>query len=237
MRQTASAYRSYLLSQVNAASYFFSSSAKDAIGFIKVPNALVRSHFTINPKLISHKCGVGRVGVTKRPLFEPGDWDLRHRALQDVVESDNRFVTCKEILLERTPIEETTEYRDLIDQLNTKGRARRVLESPEAIHDYMVRIESMYWEMSNSRKVHASQRGVFRRFPSDITCVIDRNGSLVLSADGNHRFAAALVLGILAPIQISAIHQSWLPSLTSRSRAESLSSLNSFIESVAGRHC
>jgi hypothetical protein len=71
----------------------------------------------------------------------------------------------------------------------------------------------------------------------EINCAVDRNGTLLKTDKGNHRFAIARLLGLKeVPIQISVIHSRQLEVIRALGETSALHAVNGYMQRIGERY-
>jgi hypothetical protein len=132
----------------------------------------------------------------------PGDWDLtplgfcgdfRHRGTRELLAAELRY-------------RETPTYHQMLRDLaaGSPPRWHVPLSTPEAV--------DAYWESRVALTRSMLDQGfVWTDDSEHLGVAVGRDGGLVKTSNGNHRFALARALGLPGvPVRIDAVHTSWL---------------------------
>jgi hypothetical protein len=184
----------------------------DAIRLTVTPHLVAKYAFPPAYRLTKRVRGLSVVGpLLSLPLrawgsllSPPGDWDSRTSLFRD-------HPTFRRVLDLEQHVDDFRAsgwYRDALDELHATGRFRykkRYMTSVTAIDDFFTDyLVGLIVSMRNTgyRTDAADDRpGV----------MIDRNGALVKSPGGRHRWAVATLLELdRVPVQIEHIHPVWL---------------------------
>ncbi|MDF3194672.1 hypothetical protein [Pseudomonas sp. 1928-m] len=174
--------------------------------YLRVPNAKLLPCIYIDPLKVEFKCNLRGAVQTKRTLVRGGDWDLRRKTFAEVEATDPRYISCRELLDGTTPIEQLLEFRQLLSRLEQRGEARG-MKSYAQLYEYMQGLQSLYRRIADTGRLMTQPELGRCAFGGEINCAVSRDGLLMKTDDGNHRFAIARALGLReVPVQISVIH-------------------------------
>lgn len=173
---------------------------------LRVPNASLLPCIHIDPLKIEFKCNLRGAVQVQRTLMRGGDWDLARKTFLEVEATDPRYISCRELLEGNTPIEQLEEFRQLLARLEQRGEARG-MKSHAELYDYMLALQCLYRQIANAGRLMTQSELGRCAFGGEINCAVSRNGVLMKTDDGNHRFAIARALGLRkVPVQVSVIH-------------------------------
>ncbi len=173
---------------------------------LRVPNASLLPCIHIDPLKIEFKCNLRGAVQVQRTLMRGGDWDLARKTFLEVEATDPRYISCRELLEGNTPIEQLEEFRQLLARLEQRGEARG-MKTHEELRRYMLAVQGLYRQISDAGKLMTQSELGRCKYGGEINCAVSRDGILMKTDDGNHRFAIARLLGLRSvPVQISAVH-------------------------------
>ncbi|KAB2928685.1 MAG: hypothetical protein F9K30_00585 [Dechloromonas sp.] len=208
-----------------------------ALGRLRMPNAALLPKIFINPDKLAFKCNIRGDDEGQRKLFLAGDWDLKRKGFADVDANDPRYVTCRQLIRDAAPLEETAEYRELMLRLRKHGVARS-FRSEKEILGYLEKLRQFYLRVQADGRLKTQAELGLAAHGGEINCALGRDGVLLKTNDGNHRLAIARVLGLASvPIQISVIHASLIPEVAAHDPASGTAAINAFLEKIERSHC
>jgi hypothetical protein len=150
---------------------------------LRVPNASLLPCIYIDPLKVEFKCNLRGAVQAQRTLMRGGDWDLARKTFVEV-----------------------EEFRQLLARLEQRGEARG-MKSHAELYDYMLALQCLYRQIANAGRLMTQSELGRCAFGGEINCAVSRNGVLMKTDDGNHRFAIARALGLRkVPVQVSVIH-------------------------------
>lgn len=213
--------------------------AFDALGRLenlKMPNAGILPYILIDPNRIDFKCDIRGADAQTNLLFRGGDWDLARKSFADFEANDPRYVTCRELVNDQLPIEETMEFGYLLDRINRQGRAHGSSNRDNLIR-YMDNLRSFYGTIQRDGRLLSQGELGKPLHGGEINCAVDRDGTLLKTDKGNHRLAIARLLGIkTVPVQISVIHSDQLETIRTRDGKSGLGAVNDYLEQIGARY-
>lgn len=199
---------------------------------LKVPNRALLPCIFIDPLSIEYKCNIRGDAATVRRLFLAGDWDLKRKSFADVDTVDPRYVTCRELVVDELPIEETTEFRALVERLARHGEARG-MRSRDAIIRYMTQLRTFYLQIKADGRLRTQAELGNGSHGGEINCAVGRDGVLLKTNDGNHRLAIARLLKLeRVPAQISVMHVDLLPTVRELCPTAATRAVNSYFRRI-----
>jgi hypothetical protein len=208
----------------------------DRLASLKMPNAGIVPFILVDPNKIEFKCDIRGVDAQTKRLFRNGDWDLTRKPFTDVEANDPRYITCRELVIDRLPVEETMEFGYLLDRIERQGRAHGS-SNRENLVRYMGNLRTFYETIERDGRLLSQGELGKPRHGGEINCAVDRDGTLLKTDKGNHRFAIARLLGFKAvPVQISVIHGSQLELIRGGGGKSGLAAVNDFLRQVGERY-
>lgn len=213
--------------------------AADApLGSIYVPNDSIRLTASIDPTKIEFKCSFGFRARRTYRLFQNDEWTSRRRSMEEIANSDMRYKTCREIVEDAMPIEETTEFKELLARIAKQGRVRGHFASATDVKAYLEKIAEMYEQVRREGRLRTADELGLSRHSGDILCAIGSDERLLMSSSGNHRFAVARLLKLKAPVRIGGIHAKVMPKIRDKysSSGGAIAAVNAYLEDVQKRY-
>lgn len=206
MRSWLNGRASCAVARANAWSYrIFHGNRIARLARLRMPNSALLPCIFIDPMKIEHKCNIRGATQFQRTLLRDGTWDMQRKNFAEVESADSRYISCAE-LLGGMKIEQTLEFRLLCKRLLERGEARG-MKSAEQVLSYMQRLQGMYQQVAAEGRLLTQAELGRCSHGGEINCALSRDGTLLKTDDGNHRFAVARYLKIpLVPVQISVIH-------------------------------
>lgn len=184
---------------------------------LRVPNAKLLPCIYIDPLKIEFKCNLRGAVQAQRTLVRGGDWDLARKTFVEVESTDSRYISCRDLLEGCTPIEQLVEFRQLLSRLEQSGEARG-MKSHAELYDYMLALQRLYRQIADAGRLMTQSELGRCAFGGEINCAVSRDGILMKTDDGNHRFAIARALGLRkVPVQVSVVHADYRFDFTSAS--------------------
>ncbi|MGP6089678.1 hypothetical protein [Antarctobacter jejuensis] len=133
-----------------------------------------------------------------------GDWDLARRPVGE----DSRFISCRMRFQEGADWEETPKFRQMVAELARGLRPDGCADVNDVRARYAA-LDRVYEEIRARGRLLLREElpECFRREHGGILVHIARDGVLLRSGGGGHRFAIVRLLGLPEiPVQIGAIH-------------------------------
>ncbi|MHA6324672.1 hypothetical protein [Roseivivax sp. CAU 1753] len=165
----------------------------------------------------------------REPFFIPGDLFGRTTTL----EANSKYNKVADFIAHRDTVDDSIWFRQLMDELRTRGvavhkdiRMRSEAEVRDFFRDYVGGLaDSLVAEgFSDEKSSYES------------TAVINRDGALVKTGSGNHRFNMCRVLGVTPfPLKIVGAHRDWFTERADLSTA-TLETLLDMIRKVGAAH-
>jgi hypothetical protein len=203
---------------------------------ISLPNAGILPCIWINPSKLAYKCQIETKQVYQGLLFHSGDWDLGLSNMQDHESVDYRYITCNELLIQKLPLNQTTEYRAMISKIS-KGEKSRGFDHEPEILNYLNNIHSMYKAIQADGRLKTQLELGKSTWGGEINCAVGRGGELLKSTDGHHRLAVARVLGLDSiPVQVSRIHADLLPHIQGLVSESATEAINIFLKQLESKY-
>ncbi|TLM67927.1 MAG: hypothetical protein FDZ69_03800 [Deltaproteobacteria bacterium] len=210
--------------------------AVDRLASLRMPNAGLLPHIMIDPRRIEFKCNIRGADAGTDLLFRSGDWDCKRKSFADVEANDPRYVTCRELMRDRMPVEETMEFGYLLDRISRHGRAHGSSSRDDLVR-YLSNLRTFYETIERDGRLLTQAELGRPRHGGEINCAVDRDGVLLKIDKGNHRFAIARLLGIKAvPVQISVIHSDQLEFVRAQDRTSGLRAVNAYMHLIGERY-
>jgi hypothetical protein len=208
----------------------------ERIESLRVPNAKLLPCIYIDPLKIEFKCNLRGAVQAERTLVRGGDWDLVRKTFAEVESTDPRYISCRDLLEGRTPIEQLVEFRQLLSRLGQRGEARG-MKSHAELYEYMLALQRLYRQIADAGRLMTQSELGRCAFGGEINCAVSRDGVLMKTDDGNHRFAIARELGLReVPVQISVIHIEQRTRIAHLRGSGAFESLNSFFHELQFRY-
>lgn len=208
----------------------------EGLARVRVPNVGIRNVIRVDPNRIDFYCSVPVKPRRGSRFFIGGDWDVPKLPMAEVETDNPKFVTCRQLLVEHLAPEETAEFKMLVGVLDSRG-GYRGCGSREEIRNYVENLARMYAGIRDRGYLPRAHFGG-TRYSGEIECALDRDGNLIKINAGNHRFAAARILGLKSvPVQLCFVHEAHFPAVA-RAAGEGtfLARLNAFIGTVERRY-
>ena len=144
-------------------------------------------------------------------MFAWGEWDLkREPIIPGVVDPSPGFRTMYEMFVDNKTVEETAEYREMNNQLRTRGQTENhkhstMEQAVESLNGYKVIFNDI------KKNGYKSQRELGNpHWNDDIWVCVDRNGEFMYYGRGSHRLAIVKILGIeFIPVGVRHVHPLW----------------------------
>ncbi|WP_395502165.1 ParB N-terminal domain-containing protein [Ectopseudomonas mendocina] len=176
---------------------------------LRIPNSALKPFIFIDPMKLESKCNIRGRTQLQKTLLRDGDWDIKRKSFIEVEASDSRYISCQE-LLNGVPLEQTVEFRLLRERLARHGEARGMKSQAQLI-SYMQKTKSLYQQVAAEGRLRTQAELGRCSYGGEINCAISRDGQLLKTDDGNHRFAVARYLKLShVPVQISVIHSDFI---------------------------
>lgn len=215
---------------------FLSGDSVDRLISLRMPNAGIIPYLLVDPNRIEYKCNIRGSDATTDRLFREGNWDLARKPFADVEANDPRYVTCRELVRERVPIEMTMEFTYLLGRIRDRGRAHGS-SSREELLRYMNKLSLFYEEIVREGRLRSQVELGKPPHGGEINCAVGRDGTLFKTDRGNHRFAIARLLGFKeVPVQISVIHRGQLEIVRSLGERSGLQAVNEYMRQIEERY-
>jgi len=206
------------------------------IDSLRVPNSRLLPCIYIDPFKIERKCNLRGVVQEQSTLIRGGDWDLAWKTFAEVESTDPRYLSCRELLEGSVPIEQLVEFRQLLLRLETRGEARGMKRYDE-LYEYMLALQRLYRQIADGGRLMTQSELGRCAFGGEINCAVSRDGVLMKTDDGNHRFAIARVLGLRSvPVQISVIHAQQKAYVGSAESSGAFDAINKFFCALQQRY-
>lgn len=208
----------------------------DRLACLRMPNAGIIPYLLVDPNRIEFKCNIRGVHAQTDLLFRDGDWDVTRKSFADVEANDPRYVSCRELVIDKMPIEETMEFGYLLERIDRQGRAHGS-SSREDLIRYMSKLRVFYETIERDGRL--LPQGALGKpvHGGEINCAVDRDGFLLKTDKGNHRFAIARLLGLReVPVQISVIHSRQLEVVRAQGGTSGLLAVNDYMRQVGERY-
>ena len=205
----------------------------ESLSRLRVPNAVLLPCIFIDPMKIQYKCNIRGEAQARRTLFRDGDWDVRRKSFAEVDSTDPRYISCAE-LLGSMPVEQTLEFQRLQERLLQRGEARG-MRTLEQLRDYLQVVRGLYRQVAADGRLRTQDELGLCRYGGEINCAVGRDGQLLKTDDGNHRFALARHLKLQeVPVQISVIHSACHRHLPVSDKGSS--AVNAFLKQLQERY-
>jgi len=203
---------------------------------ISLPNAGLLPYILINPAKLVYKCQLNTKQVYQGLLFYSGDWDLVLHNMKDHESIDYRYLTCNELLIQKLPLTQTTEYLSMISKLS-KGQKSRGFQHESEVYNYLNNIHEMYKAIQADGRLKTQGELGKSTWGGEINCAVGRGGELLKSTDGHHRLAVARVLGLDSiPVQVSRIHADLLPHIQGLGSESATEAINIFLKQLESKY-
>ncbi|MCH8493992.1 MAG: hypothetical protein LAT53_12275 [Idiomarina sp.] len=164
-------------------------------------------------------------------FFRSGDWDTNFNPLVNVMRTDHRYQFYQQHIFENVRLDDTDAFRYHMRRLE-QGRPRRGFETEELIRIGLQRHVKLFRDIERAGKLlPGSEVDGQRR--NEIGCVLGRDGRLMKLANGNNRFAIALLLEIdTIPIQIDFVHVNYIPTILDYPGKIPCRKINNFLDDI-----
>ncbi|PTL37768.1 hypothetical protein C6Y45_14765 [Alkalicoccus saliphilus] len=172
----------------------------------------------------------GYVGMREHQDYEKhfvlqGDWDKNQVPIKtykyEHPQTSYRYQSMENMFLHQQPAEETEEYRHHLERMNKHGESRGGMSSPEDIDKYFNQLHVLYESIRSSGVLSQQQLG--ETADAGIGCVLDKDGKLLKSHDGHHRYILAEIAGVdVIPVTIQAVSENWVDKNIDVSNGESI---------------
>lgn len=201
-----------------------------------MPHSGLQAVIYVDPLKIKYKCNIRGEDAGLNTLFRPGNWGQERFSFEDVLSSDPRYISCRELMEANLPIEHTHEYATMIDRLERRGKVRG-LKSPSAILQYLEGIRRMYRQVVREKRLRSQRELGQPAYGNEINFAIGRDGELLKTDNGNHRLAIARLMRLRKiPAQVSVIHADLLAVLRSLNEHDLIAALNLYLVKVQERY-
>lgn len=208
---------------------------RDSFLKIMVPNAGINNVIYIDPNKIEYYGSVAVKPKKGNKFFIDGDWDLSKTRLAEEELHNPKYVSCRQILLENINCEATAEYLQITGIIN-QGGSYRGCRSRQDVVDYVEGVARTCRNIRDRGYLSQAQLGN-SRYVGEMECALDRDGNLMKINAGNHRFAAARILGLKSvPVLLCFVHGNHAGHFHSLSAVAGLDNLNAFIRAVEQRY-
>ena len=175
---------------------------------LRFPNCLIDPVIDINPHKVKLIASLDIKPKSGCAYFLKKDWDKTVESIEERFERDAKYRTAREILVQKIPIEQTSEMQSVERRIKKSGNYRGY----ESASQFMQSVADLY----NSLEKEGYQRSLIDRiYPwlGGVEAVIGADLELIKINGGNHRFAASYVLGIgTIPLQICALDECYFNS-------------------------
>lgn len=144
-----------------------------------------------------------------------GDWDaLFVGDLADYRQGSRNYRSTWQLLVEGRPYQATDQYLFLKEAIANGTRHPEISERGSTLAEVDAYFDALLAVFETIRR-HGyrsqAELGVRGDPPDEVRVMVDRNGRLVRAFGGNHRFAAAQILGVpRIPVYVLAVHREWL---------------------------
>jgi len=210
--------------------------SSNRLALLTLPNAGLSPCIWVDPAKLLFKCKLENKVVYSGLLFQNGDWDVVRKPMQQQELADARYVTCREMLMDDMPVEQTTEFKKMMSQLDAGNKPRGFVNAAQVL-DYLNVQLRMYKTIQAHGRLQTQAELGKAAWGGEINCVVGRDGELLKTTDGNHRFAAARVLGLKSiPVQVSRIHADLLPYVQSLSARSATVAVNNYLQELQVRY-
>lgn len=147
--------------------------------------------------------------IDKRKFIVSG-MDNFTKGMHTRFENDYRYSTVIDIFKHKKNYRCTEEYQKIIEDIEIKGNSRGWIKNEEDIDNYFSRLNELYLSIKKYGVVSQADLGNPNPY-REIGCVINRDGMLLKSNDGHHRFAIANLLEVKRiPVIIKAIDRNYI---------------------------
>jgi hypothetical protein len=206
------------------------------LSLLTLPNAGLLPCIWVDPAKLMLKCKLETKSVYSGLLFQDGDWDVLRKNMQQQELADARYITCGELLIDQIPAEQTSEFKRMLTQLEA-GQKPRGFASKAQVLNYLSDLSAMYKVVQAQGRLQTQAELGKATWGGEINCVVGRDGELLKTTDGNHRFAVARVLNLKSiPVQVSRIHSNLLPSIEGIDARSGTQAVNQFLLELQARY-
>lgn len=149
----------------------------------------------------------------KKRFILNGDWDLGKYSIEDykynLEATSYKFKTVEDIFINKVNFKKTEEYKHHIDRLLKNGKTRDGIKTEKELDEYFEKMINLFHSIKRNGVLAQKEIGYLEE--DGIGCVIDRNGNLLKSHNGHHRFLIASILGIeKIPVHILGVSKEWV---------------------------
>jgi hypothetical protein len=205
------------------------------LSHFRFPDCRLEPSFDVAPSKIVTMVRLNQKVVNTPAYFLGGDWASLSIPLANYCKTNVRYVSCRQVLVDRKDIRDTPEFEYLRNLLKKRAKVRNVTTENE-IERYLLRIQDMYFAVERNGKISTQKDLCGPRFGEEISFAISSDLELVKVDGGHHRFAAAVALGLsVIPGQVRKIHSDCIPYIQ-RHHDSSVAGIRDFIRSVVKRY-
>jgi len=159
----------------------------------------------VNPQSINYNIKSSlKIGqkVYKGAIIE-GDWDLKVKSFNQ----HKKHVSLKQFFLEGIKWENTKMFKKNYQvKLKEGNKVRGHSNLEDLINYYQNNVESLFEKIKNDGFKTPGKR----LNKNDMYVYIDRNGKILLGANGNHRLSLAKIIGLKKiPVRVHIRHKEW----------------------------
>lgn len=174
---------------------------------VRFPNLLLPAVIHVDPQRLEYVCSAPVKPSRGCALFLGGDWDLRATLIADAERENPKFVSCRELLIDALPPEQTSEYRHIVEAIGEHGSYRGCGTATEALAH--MRARSEFYRRIKAGGYRSQPELGLSPYVGEIECAVDREGRLIKINAGNHRLAVARLLGLKSiPVHVATLHDS-----------------------------
>lgn len=147
------------------------------------------------------------------------------------IEQESRYKLLEDVVVHRNRVDQSEWFQMLMRELEDTGLARHKLLTFRSREDIIKFLESYVIGLIKTLE----STGYDETISADTgTAFIDREGRLMKSDQGNHRFAAARILGVPeVPLEILGVHEAFFKQVTGK---KGFSELCTLLQKVEAEH-
>lgn len=203
---------------------------------LKFPNAALLPCIYIDPAKVRYKCNIRGVYARGNNLFRDGDWDKNRKPFSIVEDTDPRYLSCRDLLDRGRLLEETLEYKEMLSRLERNGKVRGMTHAGEIL-EYLNDVRRLYLDIKKDGRIMTQRELGAAAHGGEINFAVGRDGELMKTDNGNHRFAIARALDIKrVPVQISVVHSEQLEEIQKKYSGSACDAINQYFLDIQARY-
>ncbi|TVR94318.1 MAG: hypothetical protein EA428_00490 [Spirochaetaceae bacterium] len=183
--------------------------------------------------LHSHKLGRVLSMIIRAPyelLVYPGNWDLHGHHFTE----HRTYTKMLDLYQHRDNFRESKLYQHALEVLQEQGSFNHKSHVAHTVEELDELFEKVYMELIRSMEQH----GYIRERSADLCRVmISRDGKLMKTQRGKHRFSTAHIVGApVVPVLVFRIHRKWLKQVDGGFRGRKLDNLRAALRELESRY-